>query len=54
MEEYTKEGIPACEISFVDNGPLLDLYKGRNGLLKLLDEECLFPNGTADSLGKTK
>ena len=51
LEEYKREGIDACNISFVDNQPLLDLFlKTPVGMLSLLDEESNFPRATDESL----
>eukprot|EP01121_Diplochlamys_sp_Union-15-3_P000162 TRINITY_DN1014_c0_g1_i1.p1 TRINITY_DN1014_c0_g1~~TRINITY_DN1014_c0_g1_i1.p1 ORF type:complete len:920 (+),score=212.17 TRINITY_DN1014_c0_g1_i1:54-2813(+) len=52
QEEYKKEKIEWQYISFDDNQPCLDLIEQTKGLsvLKLLDEECKFPNGTDKSL----
>eukprot|EP00050_Salpingoeca_kvevrii_P001275 m.166316 g.166316 ORF g.166316 m.166316 type:complete len:1002 (-) comp10335_c1_seq28:207-3212(-) len=47
LEEYTREGIDAKLISFVDNQPLLDLFFSKPlGVFALLDEESHFPRAT--------
>ena len=51
LEEYEREGIDAVNISYVDNGPLLELYLNKPlGLFAFLDEESLFPRATDESL----
>ncbi|XP_061577627.1 unconventional myosin-Vc [Cololabis saira] len=49
QEEYMKEGIPWTLIDFYDNQPVIDLIEAKMGILDLLDEECLFPQGTDQS-----
>ncbi|XP_027019679.2 unconventional myosin-Vc [Tachysurus fulvidraco] len=46
QEEYMKEDIPWTLIDFSDNQPVIDLIEAKMGILDLLDEECLFPQGT--------
>ncbi|XP_028813648.1 unconventional myosin-Vc isoform X2 [Denticeps clupeoides] len=46
QEEYMKEDIPWTLIDFYDNQPVIDLIEAKMGVLDLLDEECLFPQGT--------
>ncbi|KAG7324176.1 hypothetical protein KOW79_012192 [Hemibagrus wyckioides] len=46
QEEYMKEDIPWMLIDFYDNQPVIDLIEAKMGILDLLDEECLFPQGT--------
>eukprot|EP01125_Pyxidicula_operculata_P003352 TRINITY_DN1399_c1_g1_i3.p1 TRINITY_DN1399_c1_g1~~TRINITY_DN1399_c1_g1_i3.p1 ORF type:complete len:1823 (-),score=494.16 TRINITY_DN1399_c1_g1_i3:200-5668(-) len=47
QEEYTKEGVPWQQISFVDNKATIDLIeKPVSGLLGMLDEECRMPKGS--------
>ncbi|XP_076847044.1 unconventional myosin-Vc isoform X2 [Brachyhypopomus gauderio] len=46
QDEYMKEGIPWTLIDFYDNQPVIDLIEAKMGVLDLLDEECLFPQGT--------
>ncbi|RXM95981.1 Unconventional myosin-Va [Acipenser ruthenus] len=45
QEEYMKEDIPWTLIDFYDNQPVIDLIEAKMGILDLLDEECLFPQG---------
>ncbi|XP_041082885.1 unconventional myosin-Vc-like isoform X2 [Polyodon spathula] len=45
QEEYMKEDIPWMLIDFYDNQPVIDLIEAKMGILDLLDEECLFPQG---------
>ncbi|XP_068595561.1 unconventional myosin-Vc [Brachionichthys hirsutus] len=49
QEEYMKEDIPWTLIDFNDNQPVIDLIEAKMGILDLLDEECLFPQGTDQS-----
>ncbi|TKS73568.1 Unconventional myosin-Vc [Collichthys lucidus] len=49
QEEYMKEDIPWTLIDFYDNQPVIDLIEAKIGILDLLDEECLFPQGTDQS-----
>ncbi|KAM9854201.1 unconventional myosin-Vc [Aulostomus maculatus] len=49
QEEYMKEGIPWTLIDFYDNQPVIDLIEAKMGIFNLLDEECLFPQGTDQS-----
>uniref|UniRef100_A0A4W6D4H0 Myosin VC n=1 Tax=Lates calcarifer TaxID=8187 RepID=A0A4W6D4H0_LATCA len=49
QEEYMKEDIPWTLIDFYDNQPVIDLIEAKMGILDLLDEECLFPQGTDQS-----
>ncbi|CAJ1056489.1 unconventional myosin-Vc isoform X3 [Xyrichtys novacula] len=44
-----KEDIPWTLIDFYDNQPVIDLIEAKLGILDLLDEECLFPQGTDQS-----
>eukprot|EP00898_Chlorokybus_atmophyticus_P008905 jgi/Chlat1/9015/Chrsp94S08344 len=47
QEEYSREGIDWTNIEFDDNQECLDLIEKRPlGVLSLLDEECVFPNGS--------
>ncbi|KAJ8002543.1 hypothetical protein DPEC_G00160000 [Dallia pectoralis] len=46
QEEYMREDIPWTLIDFYDNQPVIDLIEAKMGILDLLDEECLFPQGT--------
>ncbi|KAL7577845.1 hypothetical protein ACA910_010592 [Epithemia clementina (nom. ined.)] len=46
QSEYESEGIELGEIRYDDNTDVLDLVEGRvNGLLALLNEECVRPGG---------
>ncbi|CAL9696918.1 unnamed protein product [Knipowitschia caucasica] len=49
QEEYMKEDIPWTLIDFYDNQPVIDLIEAKMGILDLLDEECMFPQGTDQS-----
>ena len=47
QKEYEAEGIPWQSIAYQDNGPVLDLIRGkRDGILTLLDEECRLQQGS--------
>ncbi|XP_075431816.1 unconventional myosin-Vc isoform X2 [Ascaphus truei] len=46
QEEYMKEDIPWTLIDFYDNQSVIDLIEAKMGILELLDEECLLPQGT--------
>lgn len=51
QDEYAKEGIDWSRIEFNDNQPCLDLIESSStSLLSLLDEECLMPRGSDQSL----
>nr|XP_033775568.1 unconventional myosin-Vc isoform X3 [Geotrypetes seraphini] len=49
QEEYMKEDIPWTLIDFYDNQPVIDLIEAKMGILELLDEECLLPQGTDEN-----
>uniref|UniRef100_R4GAI5 Myosin VC n=1 Tax=Anolis carolinensis TaxID=28377 RepID=R4GAI5_ANOCA len=49
QEEYMKENIPWTLIDFYDNQPVIDLIEAKMGILDLLDEECLLPQGTDEN-----
>lgn len=44
--EYKDEGISLDEIKYDDNTHVLDLIQNRTGLLAMLNEECIRPNGS--------
>jgi myosin-5 len=46
QEEYAHEGIELGEISFADNAEVLRMIEGRVGILSMLNEECVRPNGS--------
>jgi myosin-1 len=46
QEEYQQEGIRWENVQYFDNKPCVDLIEGRGGIMSLLDEECVFPQGT--------
>ncbi|GAM22908.1 hypothetical protein SAMD00019534_060830, partial [Acytostelium subglobosum LB1] len=51
QEEYVSEGIKWEPVDYVDNKPCVDLIEKRPlGILSLLDEECLFPEGNDSSV----
>lgn len=45
MAEYQFEGILLADITYDDNTDVLDLIEGRTGLLAMLNEESIRPNG---------
>ncbi|CAM9187182.1 unnamed protein product [Scytosiphon promiscuus] len=48
--EYQEEGIPWSHIDFQDNAAVLGMIEEpRKGLLSLLDEECMLPQGTDEA-----
>nr|XP_056721913.1 unconventional myosin-Vc [Euleptes europaea] len=49
QEEYMKEDIPWTLIDFYDNQPVIDLIEAKMGILDLLDEECMLPQGTDEN-----
>ena len=46
FEEYKEEGISLDEIQYDDNTHVLDLIQNKTGLLAMLNEECIRPNGS--------
>jgi myosin-5 len=46
FEEYKLEEIALDEIKYDDNTEVLDLIQNRTGLLAMLNEECIRPNGS--------
>eukprot|EP00514_Thraustochytrium_sp_LLF1b_P001246 CAMPEP_0184516542 /NCGR_PEP_ID=MMETSP0198_2-20121128/5087_1 /TAXON_ID=1112570 /ORGANISM="Thraustochytrium sp., Strain LLF1b" /LENGTH=230 /DNA_ID=CAMNT_0026906875 /DNA_START=182 /DNA_END=871 /DNA_ORIENTATION=+ len=51
QKEYEQEGIDWTVIDFPDNSRCLEMVENRPiGLLSLIDEECLYPNGSDKSL----
>jgi len=55
QDEYLYEGIELNDITFVDNSHVVNLIEGRMGLIAVLNEECIRPNGNdASFVLKTK
>ncbi|EFH57530.1 hypothetical protein ARALYDRAFT_321053 [Arabidopsis lyrata subsp. lyrata] len=53
QEEYTKEEIDWSYIEFIDNQDVLDLIEKKpGGIIALLDEACMFPRSTHDTLAE--
>ncbi len=52
QEEYLREGITWEPINYFNNKPCVDLIENQKppGILKIMDEECIFPKGTDRSL----
>ena len=46
QDEYRSEGLDWELINYQDNSEVLELLEGRMGILDLLNEECLMPQGT--------
>lgn len=44
--EYKEQGIALDEITYDDNTHVLDLIQNKTGLLNMLNEECIRPNGS--------
>ncbi|XP_012509789.1 PREDICTED: unconventional myosin-Ia isoform X2 [Propithecus coquereli] len=50
QEEYKREGIPWTEVDYFDNGVICNLIEhNQQGILAMLDEECLRPGVVSDS-----
>lgn len=49
QEEYVREKIPWEPVQYFNNKPCVDLIERRGGILSILDEESIFPNGTDQS-----
>lgn len=45
QDEYANEGIELGEITFTDNIEVLRMIEGRVGIISMLNEECVRPNG---------
>jgi len=45
QQEYESEGIDLAAIHYNDNSDVLQLFEGRVGIIKLLNEECVRPKG---------
>ncbi|KAJ0240162.1 Myosin-10 [Hirschfeldia incana] len=53
QEEYTKEEIDWSYIEFVDNKDVLDLIEKKpGGIIALIDEACMFPRSTHETLAQ--
>lgn len=52
QNEYKKEGVPFETVSFVDNQACLDLIEKNPGILSLIEEEVLFPQGSDENLAE--
>jgi len=51
QKEYVQEGIPWNSASFIDNKECIELVEKKSyGLISLLDDECLMPKGSEQSL----
>ena len=49
QEEYEYEGISLGDLEYQDNADVLSLVEGRMGVIAVLNEECLRPNGNDTS-----
>ena len=47
-EEYEREGIELFDFSLVDNAAVLDLLQGHEGVIYMVNEECVVPNGSSE------
>ena len=47
-DEYENEGIDLFDFSLVDNSDILDFLEGRQGVVSMLNEECVVPNGSSE------
>jgi myosin-5 len=45
QQEYRDEGLQWESIGYKDNSDVLELFEGKLGVIALLNEECLMPNG---------
>jgi myosin-5 len=45
QQEYRDEGLQWESIGYKDNSDVLELFEGKLGVISLLNEECLMPNG---------
>ncbi|XP_033147606.1 myosin-10 isoform X2 [Brassica rapa] len=53
QEEYTKEEIDWSYIEFIDNQDVLDLIEKKpGGIIALIDEACMFPRSTHETLAQ--
>ena len=50
QDEYRKEGIAWEEVKHFNNLPICKLISARSGIFDILNEECVFPEGTDASL----
>ena len=48
-EEYTAEGIEIFDFGVVDNSPVVELLEAKSCIIGSLNEECLRPQGSANS-----
>ncbi|CAK4647567.1 unnamed protein product [Aphanomyces euteiches] len=53
QEEYKAQQIPWTDIDFPNNMLVVNLFEARNGLFKLLDQQCLLPRGTDSALARS-
>ena len=49
QDEYDYEGIELGDVAFSDNDAVINLMEGRMGLVAVLNEECVRPNGNDTS-----
>jgi myosin-1 len=49
QEEYVTEKIQWQQVEYFNNLPCVELIERKNGIFAILDEECVFPNGTDQS-----
>ena len=49
QEEYQQEGIALGEIQYEDNSDVLNLIESRAGIIAVINEECVLPNGNDEN-----
>ena len=50
MEQCKAEGVDVTDVKPPDNGPCLELLRGKSGIISLLDDECSMGTGSDDGL----
>lgn len=49
QDEYARENIEWTEISFFNNKTICDLIESKQGIISILDEECVVPGNPTDA-----
>jgi myosin-1 len=49
QEEYEREGIEWTKIDYFDNGPIVQMVQGKNGIFRMLDDSCMVGEKTPKS-----
>ena len=47
-DEYEREGIELFDFSLVDNADVLEILHGQKGIISMVNEECVTPNGSSE------